>query len=155
MKKTTPWPRDATTVCAGEPITIPVGATTVELSPQEVLDAVTMYVGTKLGVAYKGYASLNIRMVEGQGRRGAAVVLEAELMTTTWNEKQLENANRFTARIGEALTEAEVAQEDGYGYVLGWLYGQFRQRLSKEQVRQVFEASIAKCEEQLEDVAEA
>lgn len=76
-------------------------------------------------------------------------------MPTTWNEKQLENANRFTARISEALTEAEVAQEDGYGYVLGWLYGQLRQRLSKEQVRQVFEASIAKCEEQLEDVAEA
>jgi hypothetical protein len=72
----------------------------------------------------------------------------------TWSVHQLENAERFTKRIGEALSEAGVAKDDCYGYVMGWLYGQLRQRLTKEQVRQAFELAIAKCEEQLDDAGQ-
>ena len=58
MKKVAPWP-------SNDP-PIPVGATTVELEPAEILEAVSMYVGTKLGETYEGFASLNVRMENGK-----------------------------------------------------------------------------------------
>lgn len=66
MKKARPWPYDSTSVIAGDPITIPVDATTVELTPEEVLAALVLYVGNKLGESYKGYGSLNMRFQSGK-----------------------------------------------------------------------------------------
>jgi hypothetical protein len=66
VKRTAPWPVNQTTVIAGEYVAIPVDAETFELSPEEVLAAMTFYVGTKLGVSYKGYGSLNLSIVEGK-----------------------------------------------------------------------------------------
>lgn len=75
-------------------------------------------------------------------------------MTTTWNARQIEISNQFTERMDKALTEAGLEGDYRYGFVLGWLYGQLRQRLSKEQVREAIEQAIAKCERQLDDVAQ-
>jgi hypothetical protein len=58
MKKVAPWP-------SSDP-PIPVDATTVELEPQELLEAVAMYVGTKLGENYKGTATLHVRCGRGK-----------------------------------------------------------------------------------------
>jgi hypothetical protein len=76
-------------------------------------------------------------------------------MPTTLTEQQLEVANRFTDRMTEALTESGLPSSDWVGFILGWVYGQLRQRMSREEARDLIVRSVAKCEEALDNVAES
>lgn len=76
-------------------------------------------------------------------------------MPTMWNERQLEIANRFTERVGEALVETGLARDQWNGFVLGWIYGQLRQVFTKEKTREIFEHAVEQCEAQLEDAGQS
>jgi len=45
---------------------------------------------------------------------------------------------KFTERMDAALTETDLPEEQWYGFVIGWAYGQLRQRRTAEETRALF-----------------
>ncbi len=56
---------------------------------------------------------------------------------------------KFTARMLDALTETELPKDQWYGFVIGWVYGQLRQRMTTEETREVILHVLRAVESQL------
>lgn len=61
---------------------------------------------------------------------------------------EFEKGEHFVRRLREAFGEAGIPKEQWYGYLVGFVYGQFRQTMSKEEVREAFEAVLVQLETQ-------
>jgi hypothetical protein len=58
---------------------------------------------------------------------------------------------KFTERMLAALTETELPQDQWYGFVIGWVYGQLRQRMTTEETREVILHVLRAAESQLRE----
>jgi hypothetical protein len=66
---------------------------------------------------------------------------------------EFEQGKKFYAGLKTAFIEAGIAKELWYGYLVGFIYGQFRQTMSKEEARAAFDAVLAQLENQFDESA--
>jgi hypothetical protein len=66
---------------------------------------------------------------------------------------EFEQGKKFFEGLKTAFIGAGIPKELWYGYLVGFIYGQFRQTMSKEEVRKAFLATIAELETQFDESA--
>ncbi len=71
--------------------------------------------------------------------------------TLTLTPATLAMGEKFTERMFAALTETELPQDQWCGFVIGWVYGQLRQRMTTEETREVILHVLRSAESQLRE----